>query len=361
MSEIRLNTGLELQLDECVDLIAEVGHKLTVMLEGDMGNGKTTTLDMLAKRFPDHTPILFDMTTKDIGDMLIPKVSMINDSNVVQFAVNEELGIHLNKPVIVCLDEYGKGNQGVVRACTRFTLERKIGMYELHPDSIVYATTNKGSEGVGDLLLPHQLDRVIKVKVRKHKAVEWIDWGIANDINPAILGFVKEFPQVLQSFEDVPNPEDNPYIFHPQAQREAFVTPRSLSMASFILNHRDGLTKTTLRAGLTGAIGESAARDLVAFIDLADQLPTIDSIKESPETALVPTSNSAVCMVVYRALAVMERDWVNSWVTYMNRLNKEAQGLFANGVRAKNYHKKELLTTNKKFTDWCRENHYLYS
>ena len=81
MSEIRLNTGLELQLDECVDLIAEVGHKLTVMLEGDMGNGKTTTLDMLAKRFPDHTPILFDMTTKDIGDMLIPKVSMINDSN----------------------------------------------------------------------------------------------------------------------------------------------------------------------------------------------------------------------------------------------------------------------------------------
>ena len=116
---------------------------------------------------------------------------------------------------------------------------------------------------------------------------------------------------MLQSFEDVPNPEDNPYIFHPQAQREAFVTPRSLSMASFILNHRDGLTKTTLRAGLTGAIGESAARDLVAFIDLADQLPTIDSIKESPETALVPTSNSAVCMVVYRALAVMERDWVN--------------------------------------------------
>ena len=38
MSEIRLKTGLELQLDECVDFIAEVGHKLTVLLEGDMGN-----------------------------------------------------------------------------------------------------------------------------------------------------------------------------------------------------------------------------------------------------------------------------------------------------------------------------------
>ena len=79
--------------------------------------------------------------------MLIPKVATINDSNVVQFAVNEELGIHLNKPVLVCIDEFGKGNQGVIRALTRFCLERKIGMYELHPDSIVYATTNKEAKG----------------------------------------------------------------------------------------------------------------------------------------------------------------------------------------------------------------------
>jgi len=36
-------------------------------------------------------------------------------------------------------------------------------------------------------------------------------------------------------------------------------------------------------------------------------------------------------MVVYRALGAMNRDWVDNWVTYMERLDKEAQGLFANG------------------------------
>ena len=37
----------------------------------------------------------------------------------------------------------------------------------------------------------------------------------------------------------------------------------------------------------------------------------------------------------------------------MVRLDKEAQGMFANGVRAPKYSKQSMVMTNKKFTDWA--------
>jgi hypothetical protein len=56
--------------------------------------------------------------------------------------------------------------------------------------------------------------------------------------------------------------------------------------------------------------------------------------------AKVPESAAAVCMVVYRSLAALEPSWVNAWMDYMpTARSSEAQGMFANGVRAPKYSK----------------------
>jgi hypothetical protein len=44
----------------------------------------------------------------------------------------------------------------------------------------------------------------------------------------------------------------------------------------------------------------------------------------------------------------------------MLRLDKEAQGLFANGVRSEKYAKRSMVMTNKKFTDWAMQNNYMF-
>ena len=350
-----------LGLDDCVSLIAAVGHKRTILAQGHMGTGKTSMLKVLANMFPNHTPIYFDCTTKDLGDLMIPKMKDLDGKDFVRFATNEDLGLHLDKPVIVMLDEYGKANPAVRNGLLAFMQERKMGAYNLHPKSIVFATTNLGSEGVGDTLQPHQHNRVTRVKIRKPSHMEWIEWGINNGIDHSLLGWVKDNPQVLQTFEDVKDPDANPYIFHPKASRTAFVTPRSLESASDLLHVRGNLSDTTVVAGLMGTIGERAAMDLMAFVRLADQLPSLQSIKDSPETAKVPSSASAVCMVVYRTLSTLDRDWLDNWMIYLDRLDKEAQGLFANGVRSPKYAKQALVMTNKKFTAWAMANNYLFA
>lgn len=347
-----------LSLDQAVNLVATVGTQRTVLLQGHMGCGKSSTLETLASMFPDHHPVYFDCTTKDLGDISIP--SLNTDEGYVKYLPNEEFGLHLGKPVILMVDEFGKANPAVKNALLRDMLERN----RFPEGSIVYATTNLAGEGVGDLLPPHARNRIITVEIAKPTAEAMLEYGVNDGWDLGVLGFIKDFPQVLQSYQEVPNPEDNPYIFHPKQQRAAFVTPRTLHIASDMLKMRDSLDDVTAQAALTGCIGQRAAADLMSFVKLADQLPSLESIKQDPDNAKIPTSASAVCMVVYRAMSLIDRDWVDAWMRYMVRLDGSAQGLFVNGtVRSAKYNqdKKNVLVTNSRFTKWCTENGYMFA
>jgi energy-coupling factor transporter ATP-binding protein EcfA2 len=351
----------KLSIDQCVSLIRGVGSKRTVLVQGEMGSGKSTILKTLARELPSHTAAYFDCTTKDLGDISIPHVTAIDGQGYVSYAPNEEFGVHLGKPIILMLDELGKANPSVKNALLRVMQERTVGNVPLHPDSIVFATTNLGAEGVGDLLPPHARNRIAVVTMKKPNNLEWIEYGINAGIDHTLLGWCKDNPQLFHSFEDHKNPDDNPYIYHPKQQRAAFVTPRSLEAASDILKHRGNMDDMTVTAALMGTIGERGAMDLMAFVKLADQLPSLESIKKTPETAKVPTSAAAVCMVVYRTLAAMDAELITPWMTFLQRLDKEAQGMFANGVRAPKYGKQALVMTNKDFTSWAMSNGYLFA
>jgi len=348
-------------IDQLVALLKGLGTKRSVLIEGDMGIGKSTLLKLLKKDLPDHHAAYFDCTTKDVGDMFIPRISDAETGSYVGFVPNEEFGLHHGKPVILMFDELGKANPAVKQATTRTLLERTVGATPLPEGSIVFATTNLGAEGVGDLLAAHTRNRVTVVRMRKPSATEWIEWGISNGVHSTVLGWVKDNPQVMQSFTEVQDPEENPYIFHPRAVgRDAFVTPRSLHAASDILQV-PGLDEDTVTSALIGTVGARAAMDMAAYIKLASQLPKREEILQDPMGAKLPDNASAVCMVVYRALSTMTADFVDSWMDYMGRLDAEAQGLFANGVRAEKYSKRGLVMTNKKFTSWAMANNYMFT
>jgi energy-coupling factor transporter ATP-binding protein EcfA2 len=351
----------QIDLPQCVDLIAAVGSDRTVLAQGHMGSGKSSMLHMLGEKLPKHRKIYFDATTKDLGDIMIPSMQSIEKDGCVRMIPHEELGLHIDGPIILMLDEYGKANPAVKNAMLRLMLERKVGSYSLHPDSVVFATTNLGSEGVGDILPPHARNRMTVVQIKKTNNMDLIEYGINNNWDHSLLGWVKDNPHLMASFEDIKDPSENPYIFDPRAQRAAFVTGRSLEAASDILKVRAGFDDITLTAALMGTIGDRGAMDLMAFVSLSDQLPTLQSIKDNPKSAKVPDSAAAICMVVYRTLSALDKDWLNSWMDYLPRLDTEAQAMFANGVRAPKYSKQSMVMTNKKFTEWAMKNNHLYT
>jgi len=356
------NTNMyDLTMDEIVAMLLAGGHEVSTLVEGDMGSGKSSIMRELM-RLTSRRGVYFDATTKDLGDMAIPMIAEMEGKNFVRFAPNEELGMHLqDEPSIVMIDEYGKANPAVKNALLRLLQEREVGSYKLHPETILFATTNLGAEGVGDIVPPHGRNRITIVRMRKPTYMEWIEWGINSGIDHSLLGWVKDNPQCFASFTEVKNPDDNEYIYHPKSQRTSFVTPRSLEKASNWLKKRDRLNDKTITAALIGTVGARAAMDIMAFTKLADQLPTLDQIKTTPDTAPVPTSAAAVCMVVFRSLGAMSKELIDPWMDYMQRLDKEAQGMFANGVRSSKYQHQGMVLTNKKFTQWAMSNNYMFA
>jgi energy-coupling factor transporter ATP-binding protein EcfA2 len=330
-----------------------------VLVEGHMGSGKSTMLKMLAKKLPSYHTGYFDMTNLDLGDLMLPAVQ--HDVRETEFYPNSLFGMrHGDVPHIYMFDEFGKAARPLQNAVLPVMLERRVGARKLHPASLVFGTTNLSSEGVGDTMQAHSRNRMIVVTMRKPTADEWIEhFAIDNDIMPEMIAWVRETPQVMQGFEDVEKPEDNPYIFHPKTQREAFVTARSLEKASDILKKREFMEEDTVLHALKGTVGERGALDLRSFIALADKLPAWRSVIADPKGCPVPTNPAAVIMLVFTAVARIEAETITPWMTYLKRIPKEAQAVFCYNAM-KSAAKAPIVALNKSFTQYAIDNQYLY-
>lgn len=350
-----MQTTIQLNHGQIVNLLRHTGSFVSTLIEGDMGSGKSSILKSLAAAMPGYVPCYVDCTRLDVGDVQIPAVDM--EAMVVRMLPNSIFGTEHNKPVLVMLDELGKASRPVQNALLPLILEKRIGQERLSHDSIIFATTNKGSEGVGDIMQPHARNRMSTITMRKPNMEEWVQWGLGNGIHEAMLGFAREFPMVFQSFEEVTKPDQNEYIFHPQANRRAFVTPRSMELASHILHKMDDVADNdAIQAQITGAIGPKAASDLMAFILLAKNLPRHNDILNDPKNALVPKDSAAAqVMVTDRCVSRCTKEDLDAIMTYIQRLPREMQAMFA--VSMMRIPTNAIYCAkNRQFTEWATKN-----
>ena len=361
-----------LSTKQCTDLIASVGHQRTVILEGAMGIGKSSIGAEFAKhpKTKDHVYINFDCTNKDIQDLSAPQFEQKVADEIcakVRFVPNAEMGVHLGVKVIIDFDEFKKAPPPVQRAIRGFMLIRTICGITLPEGSIIYGSSNLGAEGLGDVLLPHQRNAVITVRMRKPTNMEWItDFGINKGCHHTVLGWVKDTPALGQEHDEVSNWEDNQLNFHPQnPNQKAFCTWRSVHAASDLVHScltRAEIDRHTLTASLIGTIGVEGAMQLSTHIDMDGQMPSQQSIIDDPLNALVPSSVSAMCMVVSRALTSMNYSLVSPFMKYIQRpeMNPAAVSYFIQGARNRNYSHTNIVVTNADFTRYLRENESLF-
>lgn len=336
-------------LKQAANLVTTCGTTNTFIFEGEPGIGKSALRHSIMGRlgWGMERFVYFDSALLDLGDLQMPKVS-----DTVDFVPNKML--KHDEPVVVMLDEIGKAMRPVQNALLTLLLEHRIGNTHLPEGSIVFGTTNMSTDGVGDMLQAHAKNRVTFLRVRKPDSDEWMEWGIDNGMAPEVMAWVKEYPHALQSYTDGEAAKDNPYIFDPRKQQAAFVSPRSLAHASHIVQARAELDDDTLIASLAGTIGESAARDMQAYLNVADSLPSFDSIIENPDKARVPDSPIAATILALGAVMRVERKSIDAWMSYLGRLPREVQFLFVqNAMRSA---KSAVVATSRNFTMWAQQN-----
>jgi hypothetical protein len=341
---------MQVNFNQAVTLISTLGSQVTFMLRGEPGQGKSSLLKALAQRMPDFYPCYVDCANLDLGDLAMPVVD--RETMTTHYAPSARFGVARGqtRPVLLMLDELTKAAKPVMNMLLPVLLERRIGDVKLPIGSIVFGTGNLDTDGVGDSLSAIAFNRMTVCDWANITMEEFLAWAVDNDVDPTIMKFASDNPEVFERYDALTNPK-NPYVFNPLAgNTKTFVSPRSLEKASHIVKQRHILGEALLPA-LIGTIGEPAARLLEAAIALDDQLTPMPLIERDPHSAPLPKDVSGYFMMAFRLVARSTEANLPALCTYVGRWTSfEAQHLFTVRMCA-SPSKLKFLTRCREFTE----------
>jgi hypothetical protein len=116
---------------------------------------------------------------------------------------------------------------------------------------------------------------------------------------------------------------------------------------------RDVLSTAFLPA-LAGTVGEAAARQMEALVNLSDTLPLFENIVKDPAKTKVPKSDSvgAMFILAFMLASRVDAETIDSVMVYAERMGEqsfEAFALFVTSL-ASNKAKVGMACRNRKFT-----------
>lgn len=240
-------------------------------------------------------------------------------------------------------------------------LEKMAGDRSLPAGSVIMATSNNASDGVGDSMLAHAANRVCLVRMAKPTPDEWLQWATANGVSRIVRAFVSMFPRVMASYTEGDHQKDNPYIFKPSMSTLSFCSPRSLAKCDAIVKHRDVLGENATMVALAGTIGASAAGDMAAFLSLEKSLMDVKDIIKKPKDVPMPTDISAQLMIMFQAVDTLAtQDELTSFMEFVERIqSSEVQAVFFT-MMMRSPKAVRLARNNAKIAEWAKNNHELF-
>lgn len=362
MSKINFRTTVSLA--EAKDIILATGDTITSVLISEPGVGKSSILKMMEDELgtDQYDFIYIDCPVKDMMDVAasIPN----HQTKTLEYYVSSLLKMGNGKRKVIMLDELMKAPKLMQIIYTRLMLERMWGDVELPDGSIVFATSNNASDGVGDAMLDHAGNRVNKLYVRKSSAEEWNVW--AGKLDPvtgkarvarSLRAWASMNPRAFASYLDG-DQDDNPYIFKPGKGGQQFVSPRSLTKASVFIERKDKLTDNALTCALAGTVGEAAAKSIAAFVALESKLKPFPVVMRDPMSVDVPDEVAALVMMMFEAVDCLKtQDELVTYMQFIKRIRqREVQSIFFTMMMRT---KTKLARYNESINKWAAENHFL--
>ena len=341
-------------------LRAGVQHGLSVHFKGKPGCGKSEFVEneipqiamdtFGCKEFPVNVQTLADIEAPDVRGFAIPAKE--EDGNWVTRFTRSPLMPRAGSPEygMVFLDEKNQAKQDVAKATSQFTLNKRAGEFQMPDTYVVWSASNRQSDRSGTTReLMHNVNREIQIDVESD-VDSWCDWAFANNIHPLFVAFAKFKPGL---------------IFDAEIPREPapWCTPRSYVkffelMDLYTGGNIDGMLSEDALAVEMGAgmIGMSTATEALAFMKVANHLPSIDKIVREPDVAAKqlpdgrPDVMFAACtMVIHHA----KEENAEPIFNFITKLPKEFQvSTLANAAT----HTQGALTSVPGWAEWIDQN-----
>jgi len=353
----------KLTIDQILKLIDTVGKDITIVIRSEPGCGKSSLLTMLNEiHGPKYDYIYADCPVLDLSDvvMRIPN----HNSRTLESYVSGLFKMESKKPKIIMLDELMKSPKMMQIIFTRLMLERCVGDVALPEGSIVFATSNNVSDGVGDTMLAHAGNRVMLIDMKKPDHKEWGVWATNNGISALTRAWVAMNSKAMNSYTELSDTErkDNPFIFDPSNTKLSFVSPRSLAKNDITVKNRKILGDTVTRAAMAGTIGQAAAESMASFFLIEQDLMRVSEIIADPEHVPVPSNIGAMLMILFNAVDEIDtQDMMSGFMKFVVRIKQaEMQAIFYT-MACQSKKTLKLAKNNKYLSEWMVRNFALFT
>jgi hypothetical protein len=352
-----------MSLNDLATAIPLIGAELTILVEGEPGTAKSTLLKIMEEQQGDkYHYVYFDCPVMDPSDlgMRIPD----RDTRRLEYYPTGLVPLD-GKPVIIMLDELAKATKMMKIMFTRLMLEHMLGDYKLPEGSIIFATSNNSSDGVGDNMEAHSLNRIMRVKLRKATSEEWVLWASTVRIHPIIRAWAERNPKAFQSYREISAEQlaENVYgIFDPRRPAGAFLSLRSLAKCDPIIRNKHVFTLDTIRTMLAGTIGHQGAESLAMFMAIGDEITRTADVIKDPVGTPIPTKIAALIMMMFYAVDdIVTQDDLSKFMQYVDRIpSREVSAVFYS-MMCKLPKNVKLVRGNAMLSDWAVKNHILLS
>tara|TARA_R100001510_G_C7652254_1_gene210048 strand:- start:1116 stop:2210 length:1095 start_codon:yes stop_codon:yes gene_type:complete len=335
--------------------------KITKLLLGGAGQGKSSVLKNLEKRYGDkYRYIYIDAPTEKVEDsgLTIPN----KEKQKLETWLNARY--KFDKPMIIMIDEVLKCQKSVRLIFTRLMQEHNLMGRDLPEGSVVFGTSNRTTDGLGDFIEQHFGNRMMILNVRNVNPKELIAYGTENNWDAKCLAFILHKPEVLADYRD-PDQKNNPYIINPKHPNQQACTPRSLERAFEVYVNREaykdewqpvGEKDFNLRASIGGLCGMPFANDFLVFMKVADGVITPDVIIADPLKAPIPSDPMVQYMQCLSCVQFAKDESIenaNKFWTYIKRFDEQITTTFTFSLLHVN---KKLTKSLRGFDVWTSEN-----
>ena len=265
------------QLRRCITLLWMAD--IPACIVGSVGTGKTTAVESLVEKIKQQQPDfklwkvflgLIDAT--DIGG--IPHKG---EDGMVDYMPPRCLPFGSNEPGIIFGDEYDRAAPDVQNAFNQILLGREIHNNKISNNAYVVLAMNGETDSYTTPLSKAARNRVCTLFLTADSSGNqnnWDKWARENDVNIDVRGFSRFTSN---------NNEDNDFDY----TELALDTPRSRDMAGKILDAASKAefeTKDILLPCLSGVIGSGQAHELIAYLDMKENLIDIKTVLNNDDT-----------------------------------------------------------------------------